>query len=362
MGEKIRRGALIGFGRVAEGAHVPAFVGNPRFRLDAVVDGVPARLEAARRILPHAFFYEDAENFFAAERGLDFVVIATPPSSHAPLVLRALGQGLNVLCEKPLALSLHDLERIEELARRREKTVFTVHNWAYSPLWVKAAELVKAGALGELSHAELHTLRTQPAAQAGPGSWRGQAALAGGGIAIDHGWHSLYLLCRLFGAEATRVTAALRRPGPGAVEEEASVLLEFPAASALLRLSWRAAERSNWGVIEGRRGTLELRDDHLILRRDGRSERFSFPEKLSAGSAHPEWLAAMLEDFHAELSLPRRRHSNLREARFCVEALRKIYAPRRVRGDTTKAVSPRTAGGPGSNGARTAITATASVR
>ena len=327
MADRIWRGGLIGFGQVVEMAHVPGFAGNVHFRLDSVADSVASRLDRARILLPKARFYPDGASLFRSESALDFVVIATPPSSHAPLVLQALSRGLHVLCEKPLALGLPDLEKIEASARRRGKTVFTVHNWAFSPLWLKAAELVQGCALGKISHDELHTLRTQPARQANPGPWRAQAALSGGGIAVDHGWHALYQIFRLIGEDPVGISADLRRPGPDAVEEEATVLLKFPSASALLRLTWRAAERSNGGLIEGRKGVLELRDDHLILRRDGRQERFDFPEKISAGSAHPEWLAAMLADFHAELSQPRRRFENLKEARFCVSALRKIYAP-----------------------------------
>ncbi len=334
MADKIWRGALIGFGQVVESAHVPGFSGNVNFRLDAVADSVPSRLITARNLLPKARFYPDAASLFRSESALDFAVIATPPSSHAPLVLQALSRGLHVLCEKPLALGLPDLEKIEASARRRGKTVFTVHNWAYSPLWRKVEEL--SGSLGKIAHVELHTLRTQPAGQANPGSWRSQARIAGGGIAVDHGWHSLYQIYRLIGCDARRVSSDLRRPAPDAVEQEASVLLEFPEASALLRLTWRAAERSNWGLIEGRKGALEMRDDHILVRRGAGQERFDFPEKISGGSAHPGWFAAMLEDFRAELSTSRRRHANLREARFCAETLRRILGRPVAR--------PRTAG------------------
>lgn len=339
MADKVRRGGLIGFGQVAQGAHIPGFSANGHFRLEAVADGVASRLETARPLLPGARFYPDASSLFASEKNLDFAVIATPPSSHAPLVLQALDRGLHVLCEKPLTLSIPDLDRIEALARRRGRTVFTVHNWAYSPLWLKAAELAASGALGEIAHVQLHTLRTKPAGEANPGSWRGQAAVAGGGIAVDHGWHALYQIFRLLGADARRVTADLRRPSPDAVEEEATVLLEFSAAAALLRLTWRAAERSNWGLIEGRKASLEMRDDHLLLRRGGREERFDFQEKISGGSAHPGWFASMLEDFRAELSTPRRRHANLREARFCAETLRRILGRPAARPKTAGAAS-----------------------
>jgi len=95
----------------------------------------------------------------------------------------------------------------------------------------------------------------------------------------------------------------------------------------VMHLSWRAAERSNSAIVVGEKGTAELRDDVLEIRAAGAVETVRFPAKLSGGSAHPEWLAAMWPAFEGECA-GRDRGAGLSEAAFCLETIRAAYAGR----------------------------------
>lgn len=285
--------------------------------VEAVVDVSEARREAAKRAFPQARVYETHRALLSAEKGLDFAVVTTPPLYHAPAVLDALAAGLHVLCEKPLTLDPASLVAVRHAAR--ERAVYCVNNWAYSPQWAKLIELSKT--LGPLRRAEIHVLRTQPSVSALPGDWRKDPAVAGGGILVDHGWHNLYLLRRLLGD--LELSETMLHPA-GAVDEQADVTLNGPRCSARLFMTWRAARRANTARVEGERGSLELDDDRLIVRRDGREEIVQFAEKLSAGSAHPEWLSAMWPAFEAECA-GRGRGESLAEAAFCLRAIRAAY-------------------------------------
>jgi predicted dehydrogenase len=325
------RGALVGFGAVAKNAHAPALRGCADLTVTSVVDADPQRLRLAEEAFPEARPYPSLEALLDAEKSLDFVDLATPPWLHGRQVVMALERGLHVLCEKPLTLDAGEFRRIAEASRRRDRAVFTVHNWACAPIWKKALGLCADGALGEVRHAQLHAARTRPSVAAGPGDWRTDPGLAGGGILVDHGWHNLYLLKRaLFpGADApvlTEAAAFFHRPSPTAAEAEATVFYRFPAATALLHLTWRGAARSNWAMFHGSRAVLELRDDHILLREGtGPEQRFDFPERLSAGSAHPEWFADLLPSFCAEVRDPAARGRNLAEAGFVLDLIRRAY-------------------------------------
>jgi predicted dehydrogenase len=325
------KGALVGYGAVAHNAHAPALRACPELTIAAVVDADPARLHLAEEAFPGARPYPSLEALLATETNLDFLDLATPPWLHGRQVLMAVERGLHVLCEKPLTLDTAEYNRIAETARRRDRAVFTVNNWACAPIWAKAAELSAAGDLGEVRHAELHALRTKPSAAACPGDWRTDAKLAGGGILVDHGWHNLYLLKRMLFPLAdapgpVETAAFFHRPAPAMAETEATVFYRFAAATALLHLTWRATARCNWAVFHGSRAVLELRDDHLLLRPGaGPEQRFDFPEKLSAGSAHPEWFAALLSEFCAEVRVPARRGHNLAESGFVLNLIRQAY-------------------------------------
>jgi hypothetical protein len=91
-----------------------------------------------------------------------------------------------------------------------------------------------------------------------------------------------------------------------------------------MHLTWKAAERSNAALVTGEKGSAELRDDSLVIRAGGTEETIRFAEKLSAGSAHPDWLAAMWPAFEAERA-GRGRGDSLAEAAFCLESIRAAY-------------------------------------
>lgn len=290
------KGGIVGFGAVAENAHLPAFEKAEGLSLVAVAD--PVRKSDRLRSYP------GFDEMLAAET-LDFVVICTPPSTHAPLARKALARGLKVLVEKPL------LEPVPGVS--------VVHNWAYAPIWRKAFELAE-----DVRHAELHVLRTKPSVSALPGDWRKDLSVAGGGILVDHGWHALYLLRRLLPGRPSVESVRLERGASGA-DEEADVRLRFGPATARLFLTWRAKERSNWALIKTASGDIELRDDHILA--GGR--RYDFPEKLSQGSAHPDWNAAMLPDVLAEFEGRSTRTND--EARFCADVIARCYAGQEAR-------------------------------
>lgn len=285
----------------------------------------PARREAAARALPSARIYGGHAALLSAEKGLDALIVTTPPLHHAGAVLAGLRAGLHALCEKPLTLDPEAAAVMATESEARGLCVFSVNNWATSPQWSRLLETAASGNLGGIRHADIRVLRTKPSVSALPGDWRKDPAVSGGGILVDHGWHNLYLMRRLLGPE-TRLVSAVLMPD-GAVDEIATVLLAAPAATGALHLSWKASERSNAALVVGEKGTAELRDDVLTIRAGGAEETVRFPEKLSAGSAHPEWLAAMWPAFEAECA-GRGRGENLAEAAFCLETIRAAYARR----------------------------------
>ncbi|MCX5787633.1 MAG: Gfo/Idh/MocA family oxidoreductase [Elusimicrobia bacterium] len=327
--------ALVGFGQVAEKAHAPPLSRSKDFSVVAVADEDPERLALAAAAFPSAHTYGSLESLLRGEPHLDVIDIATPPFLHAKQVVAALQHRCHVLCEKPLTFNLKDFESIRAQAHAQERTVFTVHNWKYSPLFLKVLELADAGEIGAINHVELHTLRNQPASNApgAAGTWRTNRVMSGGGILIDHGWHNFYLLQSLLKQEPRMLSARLDVPSYGGVEEQATCFIEYPAATALVHLTWHAPYRSNWGVVYGAQGTIEMRDDHLLVARAGREpERFQFPEKISQGSAHPDWFATMLEDLRDEIQKPRLRNRNLREAEACLTLLSHVYQSHRLGG------------------------------
>src|SRR5262245_19283449 len=143
-----RQGAIIGFGFIAEKGHLPAYLARKDFQIVAVADVCGPRRELARKLLPHARIYEDAQSLLAAERQLDFVDIATPPRDHAPIACAAMAHGHHVLCEKPLATSVRDAESVLEQASRTRRVFYPVHNYKHAPSMRAVRELIDSGRIG----------------------------------------------------------------------------------------------------------------------------------------------------------------------------------------------------------------------
>jgi predicted dehydrogenase len=319
------RGAIVGLGNAALHAHLPVWSRSPRFRIDAVVEPDPARAAIARDRLPAAGVYPGLKAMLAAVE-VDFVDICTPPCSHPGIVLEALQAGLHVICEKPLATSAEPLLDIRRAAEQAGRVVFTVNNWKHAPLWLKATELVRANRIGAVRRVCLDVLRCSSSG-GGASGWRTCAELSGGGILIDHGWHTLYLLLALFPEPPRSVAARLAAPpAAGEVEETADLLVRFEQAEARVHLTWQAPQRRNGGEIEGELGTICIGDDHLLLHARGAAAvRYEFAEALSAGSHHTEWMEPVVAEFEREIREPGRRGANLAEACWCARLIDSAY-------------------------------------
>lgn len=320
------RGALVGFGKAAELAHLPALKNRQEFQVVAAADPLGDRRTRAQALIPGIRPYPDLESLLAGEPGLDFVDICSPPRSHVPLLEAALHHGCHVLCEKPLALAPQEFQQLRDVADRAAAALVTVNNWKYAPLVSLATTMVRAGAIGRVRRLEWQVYRTS-AAGGGLSTWRQDPANSLGGILVDHGWHAFYLLREWAGGPPRAVRARLREDAaaPG-VEVEAEVELEFPGVDARLFLTWLARQRRNRGLLQGTAGEIILADDRLSrLAGDKIIEAHSFPEKLSAGSHHPQWMAGVLDEFLEEICVPEKRGRNLREAQDCARLIRLAY-------------------------------------
>lgn len=310
------RGAIVGFGHVAVEGHLPAWTTDRHFTIQAVCDADPTRLAHAEQALPSARRYATLEEMLDQER-LDFVDIATPPSTHAAIVRTVAEKKVHVLCEKPLALTTDECNKIRAAARQAGVVVFTVHNWKYAPIIRTAKRVLRRGELGSLTALRLETLRTAPPGGATDADWRLNPSVAGGGIFVDHGWHALYLALHLLDAAPVAITARLsqRKFTASTAEDTAECSIEFPGSVAEIFLTWAAETRSNTGTIIGPQGRLVIADRSLTVALSGREPtETAFAEPLSAGSYHPNWFASMVEDFREELLETTTRGNNFRQA------------------------------------------------
>ncbi len=326
--------AIVGFGRVAEFAHLPALLGDRRIRVSAVVDPDGSRRQRARSLLGGSVgVYPGIDDLLARQRP-DFAVIATPPATRREVVEALLQAGVHALVEKPLALRCADLTSMTACAAGAGVVLMTVHNWHHAPLFRQARRLVAENAIGRLERIVFRTDRTQPAG--GPDSWRLRADRAGGGILIDHGWHSLYLARSLAGAQPATVAAqAERRRWVGAdVEDTATCTVEFDNTVRLqLELTWAAERRRTRVLVRGERGEITIGDGEVAVRDRGGAVRAVLrPADAPDDSYHAAWFPPVLAEFLAALEEPDRAIENQREAAACCATIEAAYESARAGG------------------------------
>jgi len=138
--------------------------------------------------------YEDAEAMLESET-LDGVVVTTPNAYHAPAAIAALERDVTVMCEKPLADTLDNAERIAAAARESDAGAMVGFHSRFSTAGEVLADHREAGRFGEITHVEGSFIRRRGIP--GVGSWFTAEELSGGGALIDIGVHlidfALYL-------------------------------------------------------------------------------------------------------------------------------------------------------------------------
>ena len=156
-GHRFRAG-VIGLGVGAHHAH--AFLRHPAVDLVAMCDIRPeahATVSARLGILPSATrSYTDHRDMLGNER-LDLVGVATPDAHHADPVIDACVAGVRgILCEKPIASSVEDADRMIEATRRAGTVLLIDHTRNFDPAYVATRDQVEAGTIGTLTRIVAH--------------------------------------------------------------------------------------------------------------------------------------------------------------------------------------------------------------
>jgi predicted dehydrogenase len=292
-------GALIGLGYISTNGHLPAYLRMPDVRIVAVADITPARLAEARRLIPGVRTYASHEALLAAERDLHFVDIATPPSEHAPIALAAAAKGLHVLCEKPLTTSTAAARQLLLAAARRKVVIYPCHNYKHAPVIQAVQGILAEGRIGEVTAATLATYRVTHAKGVADWlpDWRRMRRYSGGGIGMDHGSHSFYLMFLFMGGFPHAVSAKAFSVEPEwDTEDNVAAALTFPRGFVNVFLTWSAGSRKVIYTVQGTHGSIAISDDDFELSwREGERthvEKRIIPSAFNDAS-HTAWFTSM---------------------------------------------------------------------
>ncbi len=211
---KIIRWGILGCGDVTELKSGPGFQKASGSALVAVMRRTPglARDYAQRHGVPH--WYQDADQLLA-DPEVDAVYVATPPSSHCELAVRAARAGKPVYVEKPMALNSAECDLMIAACQKAGVPLFVAYYRRRLERFVKLKQWIDSGVLGQIRLVTVtqHQPPT-PAELSGTDlPWRVRPELSGGGKFLDVGCHTLDLLDFLLGPIETASGSSANQAG-----------------------------------------------------------------------------------------------------------------------------------------------------
>jgi predicted dehydrogenase len=294
MTDPVRIG-VVGAGAIAQLTHLPVLSKMRAAKLVAICDNdrPKARSLADRFDIPDV--YTDIEDLLEANE-LQASVVATPNHLHEPHVLSAIAAGIDVLVERPLALTAKGVERIVNAAARAGRKVLVANNHRFRSDVQALAGFLRGGELGKLTGIRAGAYHHKRAEQ----GWRQRRVEAGGGSFFDYGLPLVDLALWLSDfPEPERVVAHIdRSAGKNAVED--AMLVQLKCVSGItfnfdVSGAYIGEEERWWFETLSTRGSTRLAPLRVVKELHGR------PTDVSPrGAAARE--SAFIQSYRAELA------------------------------------------------------------
>jgi predicted dehydrogenase len=246
----------------------------------------------------YANYHEMAKAERARSDGIDVVAIVTPNHLHVPVARCFLEQGIHVICDKPLGISVAEVEDLRRQVQHSGLMFMVSHTYSGYPMVRHARELVQQGAVGDVRVVQVEYAQdwlTEPLELTGhkQAAWRSNPALAGPAGALgDIGTHAFHLAEYVTGLRTEALCAGLNTFVPGrTLDDDVQVMLRFQGgARGMLWASQVAVGNSNRLQLRvyGSKGGLHFdhaKQDQLVFSKFGTAEQTIYRGSVAAGSA-----------------------------------------------------------------------------
>ncbi len=253
--------AIVGLGRLSLDQILPAFGASKLCKPVALVSGEPdkaQKIAAQYGIKPSALYSYADYGRLAQNPEVEVIYIVLPNSMHLEYTVRGARAGKHILCEKPMAVSSAECEKMIAACKTANVKLMIAYRQQYEPMNREIVKMRKAGKLGTLRC----LVATNSQNQGDPSQWRLKRALAGGGCLPDVGLYCLNAARFWSGEEPVEVFGQIFQPtdDPRFKEVEAgcNFTLRFPSGLLASCNTSYAAHRSQWARLEGSESWAEL--------------------------------------------------------------------------------------------------------
>lgn len=250
------RVGVIGAGAIAQACHMPGYARNKHCELVAFADPAPARYKEIADKFPGVRGYASHDEMLAREK-LDVVSVCAPNKYHAQCTIDALKAGCHVLCEKPIAASLQEADRMIAAAKRARKKFMIgfSHRLYRGPIESKG--LLQKKMIGKPFMMRIRFAHGGPYPGWAKDKWFYDPDIAAGGAMLDMGIHAIDLALWLYGPIAAVSAKAATLVKRIRVDDNAVLLLEFAnGALGYIEVGWTSKPGFTGFELYGAEGSL----------------------------------------------------------------------------------------------------------
>jgi len=255
--------ALIGCGRIAE-RHAEHISNNGILRAVCDID-----INRAKKLGKKysASVYSSMEELLENEREINIASICTPNGLHAEHTIKALRAGLNVLCEKPMAINVHDCGTMIQEAEKANRRLFIVKQNRFNPPVVEVKKLIDEGKLGKIQNVQLNCFWNRNNEYYKNSDWKGTKELDGGTLFTQFS-HFVDLLFWMIG-DISEVNAYLNNYSHKGIidfEDTGVVIMKFyNGVIGTINYTVNSFQKNMEGSISifGEKGTVKIGGQYL---------------------------------------------------------------------------------------------------
>lgn len=251
MGNKKVKWGVLSTARIGVNKVIPGMQLGQWSEIVAIAsrDGKKAESVARKLRIPKVYWsYED----LLADPEIEAVYNPLPNHLHVPWSIKAAEAGKHVLCEKPIATTVHDAALLLDARNRAGVKIGEAFMVRTHPQWLRTRDLIQSGRIGDLR------------AIVGVFSYFNRDATNirnvldwGGGGMYDIGCYPITMSRFIFGAEPSRVFGVLERDHDFKIDRLASVILDFPAGQCVFTCSTQLVPYQRMQFL-GTKGRIEI--------------------------------------------------------------------------------------------------------
>lgn len=271
---------LIGCGSIAQESHLPAIGQMSSARLVAVTDTDPYKAQAAAATLGSPRVCKDYRELLGLE-GVEAVDICAPTKAHAEIAVAAATAGKHVLCEKPIALTLEEADRMIDACAKKHVKLMIAHSRRFIPRYSIVKRLIKEGQIGK----PIWVLQISRRHKTGAPAWYFDPTMTYGPIA-EVGIHDADLVRWFFNDEVVEVEgAAIPFTPKSEVYGQVFAALRFKkggvGAFEVGYVLPKGYDQYTTLELMGSKGFVNASDNHMNVMTKGADEGVTYPLSYS---------------------------------------------------------------------------------